>query len=94
MNLQLRFPEEFKEELAQIIREVIAEEMKDMKGDKGDEEKSNKLLNLQEACEFLNCSKTTLYHYRRKGLVEYHQVGRKIFFRKSSLLSRIKIERV
>ena len=95
MNLLLQIPEDFKVELTQIIREVIVEEIKTFNHQKTDDANNdNNLLNLEQACEFLNCSKTTLYHYRRKGIIEYHQVGRKLFFKKNNLLKRMKAERL
>ena len=92
MDLTLKFQDDFKNELKQIIKSVLNEQFQNTnKNSESNQFEEEKYLNLEEALKFLGCSKTTLYHYRRKGLIEYHQVGRKILFSKKSLLARMKV---
>ena len=69
------------EDLKEIIREVIREELnpKDEK----------ELLNFKETCEFLGCSASTLNRWKAEGKVPYRKMGKRVFFLKSELLSSL-----
>ena len=53
---------------------------------------NNDYLNRKQACDFLGCSTTTLYNYQKNGLIPYYKLGKKIFYRKSEILSLMKID--
>lgn len=92
MDLELKISKESQEKLIglikyiiseskdeEVIRKLIAEHI---------ENKNDEFINIDEACKMIGCSKTTLYHYRKKGLLKYHQIGRKILFKKSEIIRK------
>jgi excisionase family DNA binding protein len=81
-------------ELKSIVRKAVNEALKDVAIDEPVEKSdTDTLLDIKQACEYLDCSKTTLYNYRRSGNLPYMQRGKKIFFRKSDLLKEVRIDR-
>ncbi|WP_430814639.1 helix-turn-helix domain-containing protein [Carboxylicivirga sp. RSCT41] len=91
MKLQFELTEDFKNELKQLLREVINEELNNVSLDVQPVVEDKELLSRKEASKFLGCSLTSLYNYQKNRLIPYHQVGRKILFSKSDLLNHLKI---
>lgn len=44
-----------------------------------------------EALKFLKISSPTLHRYQKSGLLPYHKVGRKVFFKKTDLVEATKV---
>lgn len=51
-----------------------------------DADNAEEVLSVDEVCKRLNVSRTTVYEWRRSGKVPSHQIGRRVFFKKSELL--------
>ena len=49
-------------------------------------------LSRAETLKFLKLSPPTLYRYQNTGLLPYHKVGRKIYFKKTDLVEATKVE--
>ena len=47
---------------------------------------TEEILGVDEVCNKLGVSRTTVYEWRRSGKVPSHQIGRRVFFKKSELL--------
>ena len=93
MHLQLELSEKMKSELKTLIQDSLKHELKELLSGKQDKpENNNQMLNRKQASKLLGCSLTTLYHYQKKGLVPYHQVGRKLLFNRSDLLGHLKVK--
>lgn len=93
MHLQLELSEKMKSELKTLIHDSLNQQLKEfLSGNKTKPENEEQMLNRNQACKLLGCSLTTLYHYQRKGLIPYHQVGRKLLFNRSDLLSQLKVK--
>ncbi len=48
-------------------------------------EKSPQLLTVEQACEFLNLAKQTLYGFTSKRLIPFLKRGKKLYFKKTEL---------
>ncbi len=70
----------FKKQLREVIREELHGSSKDV------------LLTREEACEFLNCSSTTLYYKMRDDGLPYSKLGRKLLFSKAKLIEFISVQ--
>jgi excisionase family DNA binding protein len=46
-------------------------------------------LTIEEACEYLQVSKSTIQNYRRNGVLGFSQINSKIYFRRSDLLAHL-----
>lgn len=94
MTLQLLLHDSSRNELKQILREVLQEELTHLNLQTPSPNITNEgkdILTRKEAMQLLNCSHSTLYRYQRDGDVPYFKIGSKVLFKKSELLEFIKI---
>lgn len=66
------------------LREIIREEL--------ESSSNNVLLTRDQACDFLQCSSTTLYYHMRDGGLPYSRLGRKLLFSKAALIEFISVK--
>ena len=69
------------EDLENLIRNCIREELKDMTKDN---ENAN-LLKANEVCEYLRISKVTLYKWLKQGKISGYHLGTRLFFKKTDV---------
>lgn len=92
MRLEFTLTQEFREELKALLKETIQEELNTISSPHVAKETDDKMLSREEASQFLGCSLTSLYNYTKNRQIPYHQVGRRVLFRKSELANHLKIE--
>lgn len=46
-------------------------------------------LTIEEACDYLQVSRSTIQNYRRNGVLGFSQINSKIYFRRSDLLAHL-----
>lgn len=51
---------------------------------------NNKLLNIHEVANLLDVSISTVNSYKRLGLIPFHRLGRRIFFKEEEILESLK----
>ena len=73
------------EELVEMIREVVREEIKSVSVRKEEEE----LIKAKEACEYLKISKVTLFKWIREDKINGYHLGTRLYFKKSELLKAL-----
>ena len=73
-------PEQFRDMLKALLKELLSEVQNLPSQDDG------KLLSSQDLLEMLHVSKITLYEWRRKKLIPYHRVARRIYYKKSEIM--------
>lgn len=76
-------------ELTDIIRDCVREEVDKAKSG---EENSGKdiLLKPAAAARFLKVSKVTLFNWRKAGILPYHRIASRIYFKKHELIEAMK----
>lgn len=79
--------EELKKELMNGLREELALAS-------GTIPEKEDFIKTPEVCKMLFCSKPTLTLWRKKGLIKFHQIGGRIFFKRSEVLSSGKYQRL
>ncbi|TRX72582.1 helix-turn-helix domain-containing protein [Carboxylicivirga sp. M1479] len=94
MKLEFTLTQEFKDEIRTLLKETIKEELNTISSPQENKQADEKMLSREEASQFLGCSLTSLWHYQRKNLIPYHQVGRRILFSKSDLVNHLKVEAI
>jgi DNA binding domain, excisionase family len=77
-----------KSELVEIINNSIKAQLQEI--NIAEKPNGEELMTVHEACELLSCSKTTLFTYKKKGIIKSHRVGRRIFFLRSEIFEAIK----
>jgi len=77
-------PDEFK----QIIREVIREELLEVRK-KLEEKDSEILLSRQETIDFLKIDSSTLWSWTTKGKIDCYGIGNRRYYKKEDLLNSL-----
>ncbi len=75
-----------KEELATLIKVAIHQALGEQAENSIEKEK-DKILSIQEASDFLNLAKQTLYSFTSKNVIPFLKKGKKLYFRKSDLIN-------
>ncbi len=71
-----------------VIRQMVKDEVTVQVGQAMPtvkEEKPERLLTANEACEFLRCSKPTLHRWKSAGIVPHVRIGSNIRYKESDL---------
>lgn len=72
-------------EFRELLRSTIREELSDLVEDQQHEP----LIKSVEAAKILGVSKVTLLDWRRKGLIPFHQLNSRIYYKKSELMEAL-----
>lgn len=48
------------------------------------------LLSIKEVQKILSVSKVTIHKWKKKGLITYHKLNRRLYFKKSEILNAVK----
>lgn len=79
------------EEMAIIIREIVASELQKVKEiivpapkDDGD-----KILTREEVCKLLKVSNTTLFHWHNDKVLLNHKIGRRVYYIKADVMAKL-----
>lgn len=73
------------DELKQIIKEVIKEELLEVKNQL-EEKDSEILMTRQETCKFLKIDSSTLWHWTNKGKIDCYGIGNRRYYKKEDLI--------
>ncbi len=76
------------EELREIITECLREELQ--KSANNSNSDPNELIKIEDAAKLFQVSKVTLYKWRARGILPFHRISSRIFFKKSELISALK----
>jgi excisionase family DNA binding protein len=74
---------EFKELLKSSIREILSEDLRQLKSTLPD------ILNIQEAASFLKLKITTIYEKTSRKLIPHFKKGNKLYFNRAELIDWI-----
>lgn len=78
------------EELKQLIKEVLKEELIDFKKNP-DLQASDVLLTRSETCEFLKIDSSTLWSWTKRGKISCYGIGARRYYKKEDLLKSLVI---
>jgi excisionase family DNA binding protein len=73
------------DELRALISECIRAEIKTTLGNTRENER-DELISIKEVCEVFKVSEVTIHKWKRKGLIPFHKVNRKLYFKRSEIL--------
>ncbi|MFC6877038.1 helix-turn-helix domain-containing protein [Flavobacterium myungsuense] len=83
-------PDEFK----QIIKEVIREELLEVKIQLQEKKDSEILMTRKETCEFFKIDSTTLWNWTNKGKIDSYGIGNRRYYKKEDLLNSLVLLKV
>ncbi len=81
------------EELKQIIKEVIQEELFKVKKQL-EKKESEELMSRQETIDFLKIDSSTLWSWTNKGKIYFYGIGNRRYYKKADLLNSLVLLKV
>ncbi len=81
------------EELKQIIKEVIQEELLDVRKQLAEKD-SEILFTRKETCDFLKIDSSTLWSWTNKGKIACYSIGNRRYYKKKDLLNSLVLLKV
>ncbi len=80
--------------LAQKLRPVIYEVVNDclskIKTDAPVQETDDGLWCITDVMKYFGCAKTTVFKWRKQGLIKSHKIGNKVYYKKAEILKALK----
>jgi len=78
-------PDEFKESIRSIIKELMPQQKKiSYKLPSTDE-----LLTVEETLKLLKCSKQALWNWRKNGILPSYRLGNRVYYKKSDIFNKL-----
>jgi hypothetical protein len=74
------------EELTDIIRKCLSEIAINRNMETVNVAPSDDLLNIEDIQKIFNVSKVTVHKWKKKGLIPYYKMNRKVYFKKSEVI--------
>ena len=79
-------PATFRELLSETLREMLPAMTSQLVPAGAPDGAAGKLLTMREACEAFGISKTTLSEWKKRGLVPFVRLGRRVYFERERVL--------
>ncbi|MDF2453991.1 MAG: Helix-turn-helix domain [Bacteroidota bacterium] len=76
------------DELKTIISNCLRDELN--KGKEIETSSSDQLIKVDDAVKLFKVSKVTLYKWRVKGILPFHRISSRIYFKKDEIMSALK----
>jgi len=74
------------EELTEILKKCIYEAFSSKNKEIPKEISSDDLLNIEDIQKIFNVSKVTVHKWKKKGLIPFYKMNRKVYFKKSEVI--------
>jgi len=71
------------------LRTLIGDELKNFLPFEGQQHENEQPISQQEICSFLNITEPTLIRWKKKGVIPFLQVGSRVLFQKSKVISAL-----
>ena len=75
------------DDLTDIIKKCILEAVSDSNKETTKELPSDDLLNIEDIQKIFNVSKVTVHKWKKKGLIPFYKMNRKVYFKKSEVIN-------
>lgn len=81
MDRLIVIPEsELRDLLHSIISDSLDEKLKSVEPEKEQSKKEDRLFSVKEISEFLGVAQITIHRWKKKGLIPYKKIGKRVFF--------------
>jgi len=90
MERQIIIHDITKDEFFAALKANIQNEINVLRNDLNQQTDPDRLLTIDEACEYLGVSRVTLWKYSSEGKIKKHQLGSKVYYKLSSLEAALK----
>lgn len=77
------------EELVRAIKDGIKEVIELSSANSQDQDGGEQLLSIEDVQKIFNVSKVTIHKWKKKGLIPYYKLNRKVYFKKSEVINSL-----
>lgn len=81
------------EKLKELIKVAVKEALGEKESSQVPQQEPEELLRVNQLAEFLNVSKVTIHNWKREGIIPFHRLSNKVYFKKSEVISSLKKSR-
>jgi hypothetical protein len=75
------------EELTEVIKSSVLEAILDQNSNKLKQTSSDDLIKIEDIQDIFGVSKVTVHKWKKKGLIPYYKMNRKVYFKKSEVIN-------
>lgn len=75
------------DDLIDMIKKCVSDVISLKPKDGNNETPSDDLLNIEDIQKIFNVSKVTVHKWKKKGLIPFYKMNRKVYFKKSEVIS-------
>ena len=80
-----------REDLESLIKKCLKEVLKDYLLENAQQEtEKEEILSIEDVQKIFNVSKVTIHKWKKKGLIPYYKMNRKLYFKRSEILGSLK----
>lgn len=77
------------EELVKTIKDGIQEALSHKLANSSTKENEDDLLTIEEVQKIFRVSKVTIHKWKKQGLIPFHKMNRKLYFKKSEIIDSL-----
>ncbi len=82
---QVLFTNYEKEDISSLIKKCLVEVLNDYAFEKNRDHAEEEILSIEDVQKIFNVSKVTIHKWKKKGLLPYYKMNRKVYFKKSEI---------
>jgi len=83
--MQLEIIQITTEQLSQILKEVVSEQLKELGQYQSEKTEERNLLSRQQTCDYFGISKPCLHDWVKNGILKPTKVGGRVYFKQSDI---------
>ncbi len=81
------------EDLQNLIKESIRQVFNENIEEKNKPEEKEEILTTEDIQKMFKVSKVTIHKWKKKGILPYYKMGRRVYFKKSEIFGLLEVKR-
>lgn len=77
-------------EFKELIKQCVKSELDNSESSAKENQNPDDLISIQEVQKLLSVSKVTIHKWKNSGLLPYHKLNRRLYFKKQEVLNSLK----
>ncbi len=78
------------EELTDLIKSCLRSELKKLPQQTEENKQQEELLSIEDIQQMFRVSKVTIHEWKKKGILPYYKMNRRVYFKKSEVIDSLK----
>lgn len=81
------------EDLQNLIISSLKQVLKEITDEKNRTEENEEILTTEDIQKIFKVSKVTIHKWKKKGILPYYKMGRKVYYKKSEIFGLLEVKR-